>query len=113
MKLGEVGVTIEIDEARDPIGPDAETSSRRASRKGAVAMSLDRYLQLLDWVGRTIRSDKRGSIPAGLDSILSRVGLTQKSPLRQLWSFGAPRGENFLSPSEVPIMASSLVQPTI
>ena len=81
---------VEIDEATDPIGPDADPTGRRASRKGAVAISLTRYLELLDWVGRTIRSDKRGAIPAGLAPILSRLGLTAKSLLQQLWEFGTP-----------------------
>ena len=83
---------VEIDEATDPIGPDADPTGRRASRKGAVAISLTRYLELLDWVGRTIRGDKRGAIPEGLAPILSRIGLTAKSLLQQLWEFGAPHG---------------------
>jgi len=36
-------------------------------------MSLDRYLQLLDWTGRELRSDKRGSIPKDLDPMLERL----------------------------------------
>ena len=83
---------IEVDEAKDPIGPDADPGGRRASRKGAVAISLTRYLELLDWVGRTIRGDKRGSIPSDLAPILSRLGLTSKSLLGQLYDFGAPFG---------------------
>ncbi len=35
-------------------------------------MSLARYSELLDWVGRSIRSDKRSAIPEGLAPILSR-----------------------------------------
>ena len=83
---------VEIDETTDPIGPDPDPGVRRASRKGAVAISLTRYLELLDWVGRTIRSDKRGSIPADLAPILSRLGLTAKGLLMQLWEFGRPHG---------------------
>ena len=79
---------IEIDEAKDPLGPDADTGGRRASRKGVAAISLGRYLELLDWVGRTLRDDKRGAIPAELAPILSRLGLTAKSLLGQLCEFG-------------------------
>jgi REP element-mobilizing transposase RayT len=87
---------IEIDEANDPIGPDRDPVGRRASRKGVVAMSLARYLELLDWVGRTIRSDKRSAIPEGLAPILSRIGITPKSLLGQMWSFGSPHdGEGY------------------
>ncbi len=81
---------IEIDEANDPIGPDPDPSTRRASRKGAVAISMDRYLELLDWVGRTIRGDKRGAILADLAPILSRLGLTANGLLNQMWKFGSP-----------------------
>lgn len=81
---------IEIDEATDPIGPDPDPGGRRASRKGAVAMSMARYLELLDWVGRTMRGDKRGAIPAGLAPILRRAGLTANGLLNQMWKFGSP-----------------------
>ena len=81
---------VEIDEGCDPIGADLESSSRRASRKGAVAISLTRYLQLLDWAGRRVRGDKRGAIADGLPSILNRIGLTEKSLLASMVSFGSP-----------------------
>jgi hypothetical protein len=32
-----------------------KSSSRRASNKGCLAMSLDQYLKLLDWTGRQLR----------------------------------------------------------
>lgn len=66
---------IEIDQRQDAIGPDSETSGRRASRKGFLSLSLTDYLQLLDWTGRSIRADKRGAIPDHLAPILSRIGL--------------------------------------
>jgi hypothetical protein len=87
---------LEIDEAKDPVGPDEDPTARRASRKGAVAMSLTRYLELLDWAGRSIHSDKRGAIPAGLTPILSRIGLTPKSLFRQMLSFGSPHESEFV-----------------
>jgi hypothetical protein len=36
-------------------------------------MTLDLYLQLLDWTGRQIRQDKRGHIPAEYIPILERL----------------------------------------
>ncbi len=38
-------------------------------------MSLNEYLKLLDWVGRQVRTDKRGAIPIGLAPILERLGI--------------------------------------
>jgi hypothetical protein len=49
--------------------------SRRLTNKGYLPMTEEQYLSLLDWTGRQIRSDKRGSIPAELAPILDRLGL--------------------------------------
>ena len=38
-------------------------------------MSLSKYLELLDWTGRQLRSGKRGTIPAELAPILERLGV--------------------------------------
>jgi hypothetical protein len=38
-------------------------------------MSLGKYLELLDWTGRQLRTGKRGAIPTHLASILERLGL--------------------------------------
>ena len=45
----------------------------RVSEKGFLPMTLEEYLQLLDWTGREIRADKRGAIPADLQPILERL----------------------------------------
>ena len=44
-------------------------------RKGILAMSVLRYIDLVEWCGREIRSDKRGSIPGDLTPILGSLGL--------------------------------------
>ena len=95
---------IEIDEACDPIGVDAETSGRRASRKGAVAISLPCYLQLLDWAGRRVRGDKRGAIAGDLVPILARIGITGDELLASFASFGSPPGclSVYLDPAPPP-----------
>jgi len=51
------------------------TNSRRASDKGLLPMSYDRYLELLDASGRIVRNDKAGAIPEHLASILERLGI--------------------------------------
>ena len=62
-------------------------SSRRASNKGCLAMSLDQYLQLLDWTGRQLRADKRGSIPKELDPMLDRLQCSSESWLDLVKNF--------------------------
>ena len=59
----------------DQLGDVPCTSGFRASDKGLLSMSLDDYLRLLDWTGRQVREDKRGSIPADLTPILERLGI--------------------------------------
>jgi len=68
---------IEIREATDALGADLDASGRRASKQGFLPISLVRYLELLDWTGRQLRSDKRGSIPSHLAPILARLGLDE------------------------------------
>ncbi len=57
----------------------ATPSGRRASNKGCLPMSLDQYLQLLDWTGRQIRQDKVGHIPAEFAPILERLSCSAET----------------------------------
>ena len=50
-------------------------------------MSLDQYLQLLDWTGRQLRADKRGSIPTGLAPMLDRLQCSSESWLDLVKNF--------------------------
>lgn len=47
-----------------------------------------RYLELLDWTGRQLRSDNRGSIPGHLAPILKRLGLEPQQWCRLVGDFG-------------------------
>jgi REP element-mobilizing transposase RayT len=62
----------------DQLGDVPSEAGRRASDKGLLPMSLDEYLQLLDWCGREIHGDKRGAIPAALPPILERLGVVEE-----------------------------------
>ena len=39
----------------------------------AIPFTLGSYLELVDWTGRIVRQDKRGSIPAGIPPVLERL----------------------------------------
>ena len=56
--------------------PGRQDQLRRASNKGCLSMGLGDYLQLLDWTGRQIRSDKRGAMPANLEPLFQRLGIS-------------------------------------
>jgi REP element-mobilizing transposase RayT len=77
---------IELKERGRP-GPCASVATRRASDKGFLPMSLQLYLQLVDWTGRQVRGDKRGAIPAGLRPILDRIGLNEDVFVRWVAGF--------------------------
>ena len=59
------------------------------ARRGLFPVSVDEYLELLDWTGRQIRSDKRGAIPEHLDPILKRLSLDVNGWLRMVEGMGS------------------------
>lgn len=46
---------------------------------GCLSMGRGDYLQPLDWTGRQIRREKRGSLPANLETLFERLGISTKS----------------------------------
>jgi hypothetical protein len=44
-------------------------------------MSLDQYLQLVDWTGRQLRLDKPGQIPSHLAPVLTRLACSLETSL--------------------------------
>ena len=57
----------------------------------SIPYGLEDYLELVDWSGRAIRVDKRGSIRAGLPSILQRLSIDAEA-----WQLAMrPRGNVF------------------
>lgn len=50
-----------------------QSTPRRLTNRGCLQMTLDQYLQLIDWTGRQIRMEKPGRIPPQLDPILTRL----------------------------------------
>ena len=69
-------------------GAAAACPARRASNRGFLPLSLDDYLALLDWTGRQVRRDKRGSIPAHLRPILERLSINAETWVDTVSCFG-------------------------
>jgi len=58
--------------------------------KSIANPTLTGDLQLVDWTGRAVRDDKRGSIPTHLEPILDRLGFDEASWLQSIKLFKQP-----------------------
>ena len=54
-----------------------------------LPITKDDYFTLVDWTGRSVREDKRGSIPSNIAPILERINMTQHEWLRHTQFFEA------------------------
>lgn len=79
---------LQIDEQSDPIGPSVSESGQRCSDKGFLAMTLEDYLQMLDWTARQAAPGKRGRTPASVPPVLKRLGLDAASWCELVTDFG-------------------------
>ena len=61
---------------------------RRASDRSLLPMTLQTYLELLDWTGRQLRTGAHGVIPQALESILDRLQVSAESWLETVAQFG-------------------------
>jgi hypothetical protein len=66
---------LSLDELKGELGACCHQSGHRASDKGFLPISVGDYLNLLDWTGRQLRSDKRGSTPESAKPIFERLGI--------------------------------------
>jgi REP element-mobilizing transposase RayT len=60
----------------------------RASNRGYLPMSVDKYLALLDWTGRQLRTVSSGSIPAQLAPNLERLRINSDGWVETVRRFG-------------------------
>ena len=77
-------------ETVSPVSKGARTNTpgQRATNKGFLPVRLKAYLKLLDWTGRQIRDDKRGSIPSHLQPILDRLQINGDVWVETVKEFG-------------------------
>lgn len=87
-----VPMTLPAKYAKDAEGQEDRSMKckhrHRASNKGFLRISFDKYLELLDWTGRQIRQDKSGSIPEGLAPILERLQMSGETWVDCVKNFG-------------------------
>jgi len=79
-----------VPDADVPVPPDSTptTPAKRASNRGFLPITLDEYLDLLDWTGRQVRADKRGAIPDNLLPILRRLQVNADAWIDTIEQFG-------------------------
>jgi hypothetical protein len=77
-----------LDEAASLPGSAPSGCAARCSDRGFLPMSVQEYLQLLDWTGRQILSGRQGAIPATLAPIFSRLGMDTSGWLTLAADFG-------------------------
>lgn len=74
-------------------------NARRASNKGCLFMTLEDYLQLLDWTGRQVHPEKTGSIPKDTPAILERLELSRETWLQTVAGFARRTTTIHVSPA--------------
>ncbi len=79
---------VSIDERFGEIGPSVSKSGKRCSDKGFLPMSLEDYLETLDWTARQIAPGKCGRTPADVPPVLKRLGLDSKTWCELVSDFG-------------------------
>lgn len=67
-----------------PFSVESEAHLRPKINESVIPMLFDDYLTLLDWTGRELRSEKRGSIAANAPSIFERLKYSPKQWIRTL-----------------------------
>ena len=80
--------SLTIDERHDPIGPDASSNGFRCSNKGFLSMSLEDYLDLLDWTARRLADGKPGSTPHDAPPIFKRLSIDADVWCKLVGGFG-------------------------
>ncbi len=93
----------------DPVQLDPAGAQRpwRASNKGLLPISLEKYLELLDWTGRQQGSKSRAAIPASLAPILQRLGIRAEHWLESVFQFDRRFGQIVGSLARVRMAASA------
>lgn len=79
---------VEIDEARDDLGPRPNLLGIRCSDKGILPMPTAAYLELLDWTARKLRNGKPGSTPRSATPVFERLKIKREMWFELVTQFG-------------------------
>ena len=74
-------------------------TTRRASSRGCIFLSLPEYLELLEWTGRHLHPGKRGMIPKKVPPVMQRLEVDAEIWLASVGSFGKRRAANSVTPA--------------
>jgi REP element-mobilizing transposase RayT len=61
--------------------------TRKSQKEKAIPFELNEYIALVDWSGRAILQNKRGSIPENTPPILQRLGIDEKDWIKHIHYF--------------------------
>jgi hypothetical protein len=59
------------------------------SKSAFLKMELEKYISLVEWTGKQIKKNKRGSIPIELNSVFERLEIDKKKWLRCVKAYGS------------------------
>jgi REP element-mobilizing transposase RayT len=62
-------------QGKSPDGPRLRHFHESGNKRESIPFAFNDYLQLVDWTGRAVRGDKRGSIDSVLPPILQRLNI--------------------------------------
>lgn len=79
----------DIDEDQQPKSLLPFVSNHRQPMPKGIAFNLLDYLELVDWTGRAVLENKRGSIPTGKPPIISRLNITPEHWIDLSTHFGS------------------------
>ena len=77
-----------LDESTASPGPVPSACSARCSDRGYLPMTVEDYLELLDWTGRQLVCGKRGAIPLQVAPIFERLKIAEGDWLELAGNFG-------------------------
>jgi len=53
----------------------------------AIGYTLKDYLELIDWIGQSVRTDKRGAIASSTPPVLNRLGVNEDAFIEHVLNF--------------------------